>query len=327
MSLTGADFVRLPYDDSLTQAGVTLTCRSLQHPRSRTYRPSPRRIRNHVAEVAATLALQRWLEAQDVPFDLIQATPFTSPDRRTLLLGGRLVKILTTLVSASRHVHTIQSEPSQLLDTEVSIHDEMLVEPRMSGQDLLVFMFLLGQETRTIASLRRSDAAEEPTHIIAIPPPKPWQDIMSKPRFERLSVKNEGDHTLELTFYGRLGDQHSRVYPCTVSANQQVPILAEFTIIYYLHSAHLPIGRIQILDDKAVHSWIIPVRDWMNIWIYGREIILTGWSTLAAVQRESRPSSSVEQKPTRHRIRGKVSSFPVRQLRPMRELIERTLQG
>jgi hypothetical protein len=327
MSLTGADLVRLPYDDSLTQAGVTFTCRSLQYPRSRTHRPSPRSMLNQVAEIAVTLALQRWLEAQDVPFDLIQATPFTFPDRRTLLLGGRRVKILPALVSASRRIQSIQAEPSLLLNAEASVHDELLIEPRLRGQDLLIFMFLLGQETRTIASLRRADATAKPTHIIAIPPPKPWRDIAGQPKLEGLSVQNEGDHTVELTFFGQLENRHSHVLPLKVPANRHITIPAEFTAIYYIYSAHLPVSRIRIVGNRAVHAWIIPVRDWINIWTYGREIILTGWSTLAAFQRETKPSPDGEREPIRPQIRKKGLRFNIRQLRPMRELIERTLQG
>jgi hypothetical protein len=327
MSLTDDDLVRLPYDDSLTQAGVTFCCRSLQHSHTRTLRPSPRRMRNQVAEIAVTLSFQRWLEAQDVPFDLIQASPFTSPDRRTIVLGGRRVRIFPTLVSATRRIRSIQSKPSLLLDTYSSIERERMVEPNIGGQDLLVFMFFLGQETRTTASLRRADTDGKPTHIITIPPLRPWRDITGKTKLERLSVKNEGDHAVELTFFGRLENQSPHVLSLQVPERRQTPIPAEFTTIYYIHSAHLATGCIRVVDNKAAHTWIIPVRDWTNIWIYGREILLAGWSTLAAIQREPRFSSDTDHHPVRPRIRGKGIRFPIRRLRPMRELIERTLQG
>ena len=326
MSLTGADLVRLPYDDSLTQAGVTFSCRTLQHPRARTYHPSPTIMRNYVAEIAITLAFQRWLEAQDVPFDLIQATPFTSPDRRTILLGGRRVKILPTIIRASHRIQDIQANPERILSMEAPIHGEMLMRSHLQGQDLLVFPFLLGQVTRTIASLRRADADEEPTHIIAIPPPSPWREISGKPKLERLSVMNECDHAVELTLFGRLENQRWHALPFKAPARRKVPIPAEFASLHYIHSVHLPSGCIRLLDDKALRVWIILIRDWINLWIYGEEIILAGWSTLAAALRNSNLSSDVEQIPVRSRTKGKEIRCPICQLRPMRELIERTLQ-
>lgn len=327
MSLAGADLVRLPYDDSLTQAGVTFSCRTLRHPLARTHRLSPRRMRNTVAEIAISLAFQRWLGAQNVPFDLIQAMPFTSPDRRTLLLGGRRVVCPPTLIRASRRIQEIQANPTQLLAVEASIHSDMLNRPGLRGQDLLIFPFLLGQETRTIASLRRADTANELTHIIAIPPPKPWQEISGEPRLERLSIMNECDHPIELTLYGLLKKNLLHALSLEVPARDKVPIPAEFVALHYIHSAHLPSGTIRLLDGKAVHVWIISIRDWFNIWIYGKEIILAGWSTLAAAQRKSSFASDEVQIPTRSRAKGKEIHLPICELRPMRELIERTIQG
>jgi hypothetical protein len=284
-------------------------------------------MRNQVAEIAATLALQRWLESQDVPFALIQASPFTSPDRRTLLLGGRRVNILPTRISAVRRIQDLQAEPSQLLETEASIPNDVLSRTHQRGHDLLVFLFLLSQETRTTASLRRADAVGERTHLIAIPPLKPWRNLTGRAKLERLSVKNEGEHTVELTFYSQLGDQNPHVLPLRVPARRQVPIPVELAAIHYIYAAHLPTGRIRVVDNKAAHTWIIPVRDWINIWIYGKEIILAGWSTLTEVRRKSSPASDVEHIPVRPQIMGKGIRLPLHQLRPMRELIERTLQG
>ena len=88
-----ADILRLPYDDSLTRAGVEYAKKSLHYTYNRMHLPPGPRLRKIVAGVAVELAFRRWLDANDVPYDLHGATAFTEKDRYDLRLGGRRVDL------------------------------------------------------------------------------------------------------------------------------------------------------------------------------------------------------------------------------------------
>ena len=75
--LSPAQVLRLPYDPSLTLAGIEYAKKSLHYTYNRMGLDSAARLRKIVAGVAVELAFRRWLEAQAVPYDLLGATAFT----------------------------------------------------------------------------------------------------------------------------------------------------------------------------------------------------------------------------------------------------------
>src|SRR5512136_2566193 len=100
--LSPASILRLPYDDSLTLAGVEYAKKSLHYTYNRMGLNPAARLRKIVAGVAVELALRRWLEAESIPYDLLGATAFTEKDRYDLRLGGRRCDVKSFLISDGR---------------------------------------------------------------------------------------------------------------------------------------------------------------------------------------------------------------------------------
>ncbi len=81
--LSPAQVLRLPYDASLTRAGIEYAKKSLHYTYNRMGLNPAARLRKIVAGVAVELAFRRWLEAQGLPYDLLGATAFTEKTATT----------------------------------------------------------------------------------------------------------------------------------------------------------------------------------------------------------------------------------------------------
>ena len=97
--LTTSDLLHLPYTPDLTEAGVAYALRSLPNSFERIGSKPYDRIRRVVAEVAVELAFRRYLSQENIPFDVMGATPFTEPDKYNVSLGGHRCDIKSFLIS------------------------------------------------------------------------------------------------------------------------------------------------------------------------------------------------------------------------------------
>ncbi|MBI3762391.1 MAG: hypothetical protein HY260_11095 [Chloroflexi bacterium] len=80
MSVLSADFIVLPYDDSLTLAGIEYARKSLHYTYNRMALGLMPRLRKIAAGVAVELAFVRHLQKEDIPFNRLGSTHFTRKD-------------------------------------------------------------------------------------------------------------------------------------------------------------------------------------------------------------------------------------------------------
>src|SRR5512140_3307841 len=111
-----SDLIHLPYTRDLTEGGIAYAVRSLPYTYNRMGGSSYDRLRRIVAGVAVELAFRRYLSEQNIPFDVLGATPFTEPDRYDVSLGGRRCDIKSFLISYREQIRSLHESPAQLLD-------------------------------------------------------------------------------------------------------------------------------------------------------------------------------------------------------------------
>src|SRR5260221_13058090 len=124
------------------------------------------RLRKIVAGVAVELAFRRWLQAQAVPFDLLGATHFTEKDKYDLRLGGRRCDVKSFLISDRTQIATLRRDPAWLNAAEALVPEDQLQSDRLEEQDIYLFGFLAGLETRSAADLDKALRAEQPVYLI-----------------------------------------------------------------------------------------------------------------------------------------------------------------
>jgi hypothetical protein len=328
MSISEHDLIRIPYDDSLSLAGAIYACRSLHYGYKRLGHASPHQLRRMVATVASELALRRWLDAESVPYNLIETTPFTRPQYLTLTLGGRRLDCRSALITSRHRIRRIRRNPSWLLEFEALIPVEQLASETLNEGDPFAFIFLIGLETRTRADLGRAIAASQPTYLIATPPSKTWRQPDTKqPPLGQLELQSTDPNYVEIEIVGQHTDNTLQAMRTVIYPDRPTKFPSDLTSLTYVHSTRLPTGTISIYSPVLNDTWEVGGHNWFNVWIYGQEVILAGWCTKSYFRRHALFLPERNRTHLGWRLREDHYFLSTSHLRPMRELAERIRQG
>jgi hypothetical protein len=327
MSIDTSDLIHIPYDASLSLAGAIYACRTLQHMLPRLGRLSPHQMRRTSVNIAAHLALRRWLESTDVPYDLIQASPITQPERPALVVGGRRVYIQNTFIPSKHHIRRLRRNLSWLLEMNAILPEDQLALEDLGEGDLLVFAFITGLETRSRAGLQRALAAQQTSYLIAIPARIWWQREKDAQPLGPLIVDSADPTTLNLEYGATLFDNRYRVEQLSIPPMQQSMTPHHLSSLFYIHSSNLPEGDLSIRCPSLDQNWVVASNDWANIWVYGIEITFAGWSTKGAFRKSTQRFPRGTRTQIGHRTRVDSRAKAVSQLRPLLEIVHRIRQG
>ncbi len=305
-------------------AGVAFACRTLQHMIYRKDWRSPRRLRAIVARIASELAIHRWLEKERIPYSLRYEEPFTLRDHPTLLLGGHRVEVCCTLLSSRHRIRQLRRKPAWFLDAEALVPIKTLIAEKLEEGDLLLFVLFLGLQAHTQAAIRKVISTGQHTYLLAIPPHRNWYKPTGS--LGKLTILCDDPQPIKLELVGQLKPQRNHTEQLTLSSGSTTSAL-ERAALHYLHSDCLPNRAMCLRSPELEEKWVIEPHAWINLWIYGMEVILTGWCTKRSFLHRSRLLPAGTHTRYSHRIQTVNRSMSIQQLRPMKELIERIRQG
>ncbi len=325
MSLSTEDLIHLPYDDSLTLAGATYTCRSLHHPPNLLRRVSPHHLRRTVVSIASELAMRRWLETEGVTYGLIRDRPLTHPERYKISIGGRRLIVRTTFISAQRHLRRLHREHSWLLLLEALIPKDHLESSAVTPGDPYVFIFITGFETRSRNDLQRAVAASRPTYLIAIPPERIWRQPRPPRPLGKLVLKSANPQPVDIELGGQLADLTFHSQHITLPPHQRIEAPTELAALHFIHPTRPPTGALAAHCPALQRTWVIGSNNWDNIWIYGQEVILVGWITKAMVKQQAQLMLAGNRTQLGWRTQRDYRYLPISRLRSMHELVDRIL--
>lgn len=319
------EIVRLPYDESLTLAGVTYVVQNLGRILALRDPPSSADLRGVVASAAVDLALQRWLDRERIPYSWLDDEPFTRPQRPRLVLGGRRLILQTSLVSSRRAIQRIHRDLSLALEAPAAVAASMLDSDGLSEGDLLAFALLLGLETRSLSDLQKALAAGHPIRLVAIPPVSPWIRPSQGGDLGAVTLTSISSRQ-EITIQGILPGHTpwSAEVVLDPASPFRSPPLHSLTA---LHLLALPSGPIHVGAEDPACCWQIQRADWCNLWLYGMEILILGWKTVRDFRSTrdypspSRPQASGNRSPRRGRM------LQARRLQPFAALADRLRQS
>ena len=326
--------LRLPYDSSLTAAGIEYAKKSLHYTYNRMRLAPGARLRKIVAGVAVELAFRRWLQAQDVPFDLLGATHFTEKDKYDLRLGGRRCDVKSFLISDRNQIAALRRDPAWLNAAEALVPEDQFQSDRLGPQDIYLFGFLAGLETRGAKDLQQALRAEQPVYLIHTLSQPRWRGVNPAPGADlapgaglwrslgQLLFKADTPGPIELEAGGQMGNHAGHAEQLRLEPRVRTAATAEFYSLLYLHVPRLPGGPVGVRSPVLRETMVIQPGDWVNIWVYGIEVFLAGWLPKAdfrALSRRLPRGSTVLQYP---RTQTENRAVPVTQLRPVGELAE-----
>ncbi len=318
--LTADDLVRLPYDDSLTRAGIEYAKKSLHYTYDRMGLPAAARLRKIVAGVAVELAFRRWLEAQGARYDLLGATAFTEKDKYDLRLGGRRCDVKSFLISRKADIREMRRDPAWLLDAAALVPADQFAHSSLEEQDFYIFGFLAGLETRHSDDVKRAEARGQPLYLLHTLNDTAWLGRERWQPLGPLALKSNAREPVEIEVGGQDEARRAVVERLRLEPRVRRQTAQTFYSLLYLHSQQTPSGVIGVHSPGLKDTRLIAPPEWQNVWVYGLEVFLAGWLTRAEFRRRSRKlaaGSRVRQYP---RTQTANRAAPVKRLWPIAEL-------
>ncbi len=320
--LSPAQVLRLSYDHSLTRAGIEYAKKSLHYTYNRMGLDPAARLRKIVAGVAVELAFRRWLEAEGLPYDLLGATAFTERDRYDLCLGGRRCDVKSFLVSDKARIRALRRDPAWLLKAMALVPEDQFKSSSLDENDLYLFGFLAGLETRLGSDLEKAVAAGQPIYLLHAPAGRAWLGRQPWTSLGRLTFTFSGAAPLEVEAGGQDAARAAIVEQLQVPPGGRVETAQEFFSLLYVHVPHLPEGSLEVRSPLIIGSSRVRPPDWSNIWVYGLEIFVAGWLSKAEFRALSHvlPAGAAVKQYSRTQVDNRA--VPVSALRPAAELAQ-----
>ena len=337
--ISPTDILKLPYTADLTESGIAVATRSLTlspapragyEPSATTSAPTTnkgsdgslfQRMRRIVGAVAVELAFRRALRDQGVQFDVINALPFSDPERYDVSLGGHRCILKNELVSRRNQISALRTNPAELLLAPAVILEDDLSSADRYGKELLIFTFLLGLTTNSHEDIRKALAANQPIYMLHAMPAA-WAQPETWVPNGRLQLKSECRSTLQIELGGLDAGRNFISERVLLNPLERVYAANSYYSLAYLHSDTIPDARVALhYTGKSDLCTILPY-EWDNIWVYGLEIWLTGFLQQDEFRRKASSTFSGSQVFQYSKTRMKQLSVPVSELYSLEKLFK-----
>jgi len=320
--LSSSDLLHLPYTPDLTEGGIAYACRSLAYTYGRMGGSPVDRLRRIVGGVAAELAFRRTLSEQAIPFNVLGATPFTHPDRYDVSLGGHRCDLKSFLITRRQQISLIQQDPALVLQAPALVPLDQFAAEGHKPDDLYLFAFLLGVVAAAREDVDRATAAGQPAYLIH-PLPDEWARPANWLPLEKLALKSECETPITVEIGGQNAGREFVTATLELPPKKRVPVEQSFYSLAYIHAARRPEARIGLHSPVRGEAYIVPAHEWGNIWVYGMDILLTGWLTHEEYRRKAKVLNAGMSTFQYARTRTKNLLVPMAELNPLAPLLKK----
>jgi len=315
--LSSADLLRLPYTPDLTEGGIAYALLALSYKNL-----SYDQLRRMVAGGIVELAFRRYLSQQDIPFEITAATPFTDPARYDVLLGGHRCDIKSFLISHRDQIAEIRRDPGILLKAPALVPSDHHASNGGSDNDLYLFAFLSGLIAASLSDLKKAVGANQPNYLIHVMPEK-WRKPFNWNPLGALVLKSESDSEMLVEISGQDSGRGILTRLVNLPPKTRVTVDDPFYAVTALHVKNIPSARLAIYSPTYKESHLIAPLEWGNIWVYGINIMLTGFISRGEFRQRAKllaPNSRTFQY---DHTKTKNLAVPVLELNPLPDLFAR----
>ena len=317
-----SDFIHLPYTHDLTTGGVAYALHTLPHTYIRKGGSLYDRLRRTGANAAVELAFRRYLAEKNVPFEVKEASPFTTPERFDVALGGRRCELKSFLISRREQILEMKRNPQVVLNAPALVPSDHHAGEGHSDKDIYLFAFSSGLIAASQDDLHKAIHKNLPHHLVHVMP-NAWMRPSNWKSLGTLVLKSASAETQIVEVNGQDERREVRSLAVELPPNTRVQVEDIFFSVAYIHSRSLPDARIGIHSPAAQKTHLIGATEWGNIWVYGMEITLAGWITRAEFNQRAKPLREGARVFQYDRTRAKNLSVPVHELKPIQNLLER----
>ena len=323
--ISPSDLLRLPYTRDLTEGGIAYALRSLPYVYNRAGGTLYDRLRRVVAGAVVELAFRRYLSEHEIPFEVKGALPFTDPDRYDVSLGGRRCDIHSLLVSHREQISEMRRNPHVILKAPALVESDRNAGDGYSNHDLYLFAFLSGLIAASQDDMKKVMAGNQPHYLMHVMPDS-WMRPFTWSPLGALALKSDSEETYLIEIGGQ--DEGREVRSCQLELPPQTRVQPDdgFFSLSYIHIKSAPNARIGIHSPTRAETYIIGPLDWGNIWVYGMDILLTGYLTREEFNRRASFIQAGARVFQYEKTRTKNLAVPVSDLKPLSELFDRVRQ-
>jgi hypothetical protein len=308
------DLIPIPFTSDLTEGGIAYALRSLPYGSI-----SYDRIRRIVAGAAVELAFRRYLSQQDIPFEIVSATPFTEPDKHDVSLGGHRCDIKSFLISHRDQISQMQTDPSVILNAPALIPSDHHKVDGQSDDDLYLFAFLSGLVTASQNDLRKVNEINQPNYFIHVMP-EAWRRPFNWNPLAPLVLKSESILDMQVEISGQDQSRGFLTRSINIPPKMRVTVKDPFYSVAAIHVKNIPSARLGIYSPTNKETYLISPLEWGNVWVYGMDIIMTGFISRYDFRRRAKliaPNSRVFQY---DHTKTKNMAVSVSELNPLQDL-------
>jgi hypothetical protein len=315
--LRSTDLLRLPYTPDLTEGGIAYALLSLPYANL-----SYDRIRRTVAGTIVELAFRRYLSQQDISFDVTAATPFTDPARHDVLLGRHRCDIKSFLISHRDQIAEIRRDAGVLLNAPALVPSDHHANSGHSDNDLYLFAFLSGLVAASQNDLKKAAETNQPHYLMHVMPEK-WRKPFHWNPLGALALKSESDADMLIEISGQDQERGNLTRLVNLPPKTRITVDDPFYSVTAIHVKNIPSARLGIHSPTYKETHLISPLEWGNIWVYGMDIILTGFISRGEFRQRAKllpPNSRTFQY---DHTKTKNLAVPISELNPLPDLFAR----
>lgn len=320
--ISESDFIHLPYTPDLTEGGITCACRLMPYMYNRVRDMLFDRLRYLVGSVAVELAFRRYLGEQGLPFEVKGVKPFNDPDHYDVSLGGHCCHIQSFLITHRRQIKEMYRDPTLLLKAPALIPADQFAAEGRSNHDIYLFAFLCGLTARSRGNVQKAISANQPVYL-TYPMPINWANQKLWQNLGPLALKSENGQTLAVELVGQDANREFLTKTIDLPPRMRVQVESDFYSLAYIHVSALPEGRLGLHSSSRNETCLIHPHEWGNIWVYGMDILLTGYLTHEEFRRRASLVPAGSRVFQFSRTHSKNLAVPIADLRPIGQLFER----
>ena len=320
--INSSNLIHIPYTPDLTEGGIAYALRTLPNSFERKGSKPYDRMRRVVSEAAVELAFRRYLSQQEIPFEVISASPFTDPDKYNVSLGGHRCDIKSFLISHRDQISQMRIDPSVILNAPALVPSDHHSVDGYSDQDLYLFAFLSGVIAASQNDLKKVIEMNKPHYLIHVMPDE-WRKPLKWNPLGPLVLKSESDADMLVEVSGQDEARGFSTRVVNLPAQKRVTLENPFYSVTAVHVKNMPSARLGILSSVIKEAHVISPLEWGNIWVYGMDITLAGFISRGEFRQRAKfiaPNSRVFQY---DHTKTKNLAVSISNLNPLQDLFKR----
>ena len=317
-----SDLLHLPCTHNLVEGGIAYALRSIPYSYNRIGGSPYERLRRGVAGAAVELAFRHHLTDQGIAFNVKSALPFTEHDRYDVTLGGRRCEVKSFLISQCEQVSQMERNPELVLKAPALVASDQHAAEGHSRRDLYLFGFITGQITTSQDDLQKVIKANQP-YFLVHGMPEAWNRPPKWSPLGKLVLKSASEEIQTIEIGGQDEERGVQCVTVELPPRTRVEIPNGFFALSYLHTKSGCPARIGIYSPIRRETYLVGVRDWGNLWVYGMDILLAGYITREEFSRRASFVPAGSRVFPYNQTQVKNLAVPLSELRPLSELLER----